>query len=192
MNTTCGFPNTLPPLGVHDLRACLWFAATGVILLSFGLFPALVPSGIIGKLILLAWLALPAWAYIALFSKRRKARLNQGSTVQARIYTIVVIAFGLGFVAWARQLGLAWEVIIGALFLIESLPGVVISLTEWWRLSHLGICFGLMVCGFGFPFADQIGVRVLAGGAIVAGSFISAAILFWQVRLHRSANGLSG
>jgi hypothetical protein len=106
---------------------------------------------------------------------------------QVRFYTLIVFGFGVGFAFWARQLGLSWPVIIGALFFIEALPSLIVSLTEWWRLSTIGITLGLMACGFGFPFAKGSGLGILLGGSILMGSLVSAGILYWQVRRHEGA-----
>ena len=152
---TFGFPDSLPPLGLRDLRGCLWFAVTGILLLALGLFPHLIPSRRMGFPLLACWVALPAWALFTLLTRKRVTDAHQGSGVQVRLYTLIVVSFGIGYFLWAKHLGLPWHVIIGTLFLMEALPGVVVSLTEWWRLSHFGLTVGLMICGFGFPLVDE-------------------------------------
>jgi len=105
-------------------------------------------------------------------------------SAQVLLYTIIVVAFGVGFTLWARHLGLSWPVVIGALFFIEALPSVIVSLTEWWRLSTLGLSSGLMVCGIGFPFTHGNGIGVLLGTSVCLGSILAASILYWQIRQY--------
>jgi hypothetical protein len=107
-------------------------------------------------------------------------------SAQIRLYALIVVSFGVGFTLWGRQLGLSWPVIIGALFFIEALPSLIVSLTEWWRLSTVGLSSGLVVCGLGFPFAHGSSMGVLLGGSVFLGSILAAAILYWQVRRHES------
>jgi len=93
-----------------------------------------------------------------------------------------MVGAGIGFYFWARQLGVSSPVIFGSLLIIEGLGGVIVSLTEWWRLSHLGVSLGLMLGGFLLPFADKTSVAVPVGGALLVGSLLSAAILYCQLR----------
>ena len=185
---TFGFPDTLPPLGLGELRSYLWFGATGFLVLAMGFFPTLLPSRRIGLPLLACWVALPAWGLFALYTRKPRTDSSHMSSVQVKLYTLIVYGFGISFYLWARQLDLPWRVVIGALFLMEALPGVVISLTEWWRLSHLGLTVGLMVCGFGFPFVDGNRMLVLVGGAVLTGTLLSAAILYGQVRHHEASS----
>lgn len=176
---TFGIPDTLPPLGLREVWNWLWLGFTGLLLLGLGVFPHLIPPPWGGCLVLVCWLALPVRG---LFS--RKPATKKQVSAQVRLYTFIVVGFGIGFTFWARQLGLSWPVIIGALFFIEALPGLIVSLTEWWRLSTIGITSGLMACGFGFPFAHGSGLGILLGASIFMGSLVSAGILYWQVRRH--------
>jgi len=106
-------------------------------------------------------------------------------TTQVRLYTFIVVGFGVGFTFWAWQLGLSWRVVIGGLFLIESLPSIIVSFTEWWRLSTIGLSAGLMFCGFSFPLVEESKVFVIVGAAVCIGSLLSAAILYWQLSYDR-------
>jgi hypothetical protein len=107
-------------------------------------------------------------------------------SAQIKLYTFIVVGSGFGFTIWARELGLSWPMIIGMLFFIEALPSLVVSLTEWWRVSTVGLSLGLMVCGLGFPLVHGNRIGVLLGASVFSGSLISAAILHWQVRRYRS------
>ena len=78
--------------------------------------------------------------------------------------------------------------ILGSLLIIEGLGGVIVSLTEWWRLSHIGVSLGLMAGGFSLPVAGTVSVGVPVGGAFLFGSLLSAAILYWQLRHHASSH----
>ena len=69
---------------------------------------------------------------------------------------------------------------------IEALPSLIVALTEWWRLSTMGLSSGLMVCGLGFPFAQGSSIGVFLGASVFLGSILSAGILYWQVRGHES------
>jgi hypothetical protein len=112
----------------------------------------------------------------------REAR-RSGTRTQVGLYTVVMIGVGVGFFVWARHLGVAEPIIFGSLLLIEGLGGLIVSLTEWWRLSHLGVSSGLMAGGFLLPFMDKTSAAVPVGGAFLLGSLLSAGILYWQ--LHR-------
>jgi len=69
---------------------------------------------------------------------------------------------------------------------VEMRPLVFFPLTEWWRLSTVGLSFGLMVCGLGFPFAQGSKMGLLLGASVLSGSILSAGILYWQVRRQES------
>jgi hypothetical protein len=101
---------------------------------------------------------------------------------------MVMVSVGVGFFLWARHLKVASPVIFGTLLLIEGLGGVIVSLTEWWRLSHIGLAAGLMAGGFLVPFVDKTSVAVPVGAAFLLGSLFSAAILYGQLR-HLDRNG---
>jgi hypothetical protein len=181
IHKSVGIPNTLPPLGYGDLRGCCWFGGIGLLLVLLGLSHNAVPL----RFTLACWLILPFLGFL-----RRRTRQVRSSkkpvSMQVRIYTLVVVGFGIGFTFWARQLGLAWPVVVGSLFLIEGLAGVIASLTEWWRLSLLGHSLGLMICGAGIPFVDHASAGLIVGAGVLAGSVSSAGILYWQVRRHEA------
>jgi hypothetical protein len=185
--TRFGISNTLLPLGLPDVWGRLWLATTGLLLLILALFPNLVPSPWGGVIVLCCWVALPVCGWVIQWSRGPRVDVAGRVDAQVRLYTIVVISFGAVFTLWARHLGLSWAVVIGSLFLIEALPGIVVSLAEWWRLSSLGLFLGLMACGFGFPLVRSDGIFVLLGSAIFLGGLLSAAILYWQLRLQEHA-----
>jgi hypothetical protein len=81
---------------------------------------------------------------------------------------------------------LPWRVVGGAIFLIEALPSVIVSLMEWWRLPVFGFSVGLMICGFGFPFVDKARAGVLVGAAVLFGSLLWAGILYAQLRQFKA------
>jgi len=110
---------------------------------------------------------------------------------QIVFYTLIVVAFGVGFTLWARHLGLPWRVVIGVLFIMEALPSAIASLTEWWRLSTVGFSTALTICGFCFPLVNENRMFVLVGGSVFFGSLLSAGILYWQVRNKEASSGLS-
>jgi hypothetical protein len=141
----------------------------------------LIPPPWGGWLVLVCWVALPVRGF---FVRKPVSNAQARRSAQVRLYTLMVVGFGVGFTVWARHLGLSWPVIIGALFFIEALPSLIVSLTEWWRVSMVGLSLGLMVCGFGFPFAQGSGMGVLLGSSVLSGSLLSAGILYWQVRRH--------
>jgi len=93
----------------------------------------------------------------------------------------LVVSFGVGFTLWARQLSLPWPIVIGALFLIEGLSTLIAALTEWWRLSTVGLAIGIMICGFGFPLVAEGRRFVLVGAAVFFGGLLSGGILYWQL-----------
>ncbi len=112
----------------------------------------------------------------------------KGTTTQVSVYMIVMVAVGIGFFVWARHFGVSSPVIFGSLLVIEGLGGAIVSLTEWWRLSHIGVSLGLMAGGFWLPFVDKASVAVPVGGTFMLGSLLSAAILYWQLRNHASSH----
>ena len=176
---TFGIPDTLPPLGLREVWNWLWLGFTGLLLLALGFFPHLIPSPWGGCLVLICWLALPVRG---LFARKPASDVQKRMSAQVRLYTLIVVSFGAVFTIWARHLGLSWPVIIGTLFFIEALPSLIVSLTEWWRVSTMGLSLGLMVCGLGFPFAHGSRMGVLLGASVFSGSILSAGILYWQVR----------
>ena len=171
---TFGLPDSLPPLSYHELRTPVWFGGVGFLLLLLSLFRNAVPL----RVLLACWLVLP---FLGIFAGKNGSRKSPVK-VQVWIYTCLIVGFGIGFTQWARHLGLAWPVVIGALFLIEGLAAAIASLTEWWRLSLLGHSIGLMICGAGIPFVDKTRAGVLVGAAVMFGSLMSASILCWQLR----------
>ena len=188
MPTTFGIPDTLPPLQRRDLRSCWVFGGMGFFVLLLGLLPNLRPPPQAALPLAICWLALPAWGWFKLLQgkshadrQNRKERAS-GTSTQVGLYTLVMIGVGVGFFLWARHLGVASSVILGTLLLIEGFGGVIVSLTEWWRLSHVGVSLGLMAGGFFLPFVDQLSLGVPVGGSFLLGSLLSAGLLHWQLR----------
>lgn len=190
-----GLPDTLPPLGRRELRGCIVFAGLGLFVLLFGLFPNLRPPPWMALPLVLA---LPARGLFRYLTRKRTevktpAERKSGTSAQVGLYAVIMIGVGIGFFFWARRLGVASPVIFGSLLLIEGLGGVIVSLTEWWRLSHIGISSGLIASGLLLPLADNISVAVPVGGSFLLGSLASAAILCWQLRsaaLSHSSRGV--
>ena len=110
-------------------------------------------------------------------SKQTRSPEAHGTSTQVRLYTVIMVGVGVGFFLWARHLGASSPVIFGTLLLIEGLGGMIVSLTEWWRFSHIGISSGLMAGGFLVPFVEQTSVAVPVGAAFLLGSLLSAGIL---------------
>jgi hypothetical protein len=190
---TFGLPNTLSPLTRRELRGCFVFGGMGLFVLLVGLFPELRPPPRFAPAIALAVLFFPAWALFRYLSCRRYRALpredvsHNGTKTQAGLFALVMLAVGIGFFFWARGLGVAPTVILGTLLILEGLGGIIISLTEWWRLSHFGISFGLVCAGFILPFAGSGSPAVPVGGAFLFGSMCSAGILWAQLaHLRRS------
>lgn len=179
-----GIPDTLPPLTRREVWPWLWLGFTGLLLLALGCFPHAIPPPWGGVLVLVCWLVLPVRGW---FERKPAIDTLKRMNAQVRLYTLIVVGFGAGFTFWARKLDLEWPVIIGALFFIEALPGLMVALTEWWRLSTLGLSSGLMACGIGFPFAHGRSLGILLGASVFVGSLLSAGILYWQVRRHEWA-----
>src|SRR6185295_4671624 len=190
MRTILGIPNTLPPLTRRELKGYLWFGVTGLLLLTLGVFPnlAAVRWGVLVAMV--CWLALPARGLLRRSANPHSEGRKAFST-QIMLYTFVVVSFSGGFALWARQLGLPWPIVIGAVFLIDVFANMIASLTEWWLLSLFGHSIGLMVCGFGFPFVDKSKWAILLGAAVLAGSLMAAGILYCQVR-HHETSSISG
>jgi hypothetical protein len=182
MNATLGLPNTLPPRSLGDVWAWFWLGLTGLLLVTLSLFPNLVPPPWGSVLVLVCWLVLPVRGFINQSTRKSRTEAQKRQNSGATLYTIIMVCFGVGFTFWARHLGLTWKVVIGVLFLIESLPSVIVSLTEWWRLSTVGLTIGLMICGFGFPLVSEKSAFVLIGGAVFFGGLLSGGILYWQLR----------
>jgi hypothetical protein len=186
--TTFGIPDTLPPLGLRELRGCFVFAGMGLFVLLLGLFPSLRPPPHAALPLALCWLALPAWGLFRYLTRRQRANVKipaeraRGTSTQVSLYAVIMICAGLGYYFWARHLGLSSPVILASLLLIEGLGGVIVSVTEWWRLSHMGVSLGLMASGFLLPFVDRTSVAVPVGAAFLIGSLVSAAILYWQLQ----------
>ena len=186
--TTFGIPDTLPPLGIREVWNWLWLGVTGLLLVALGLFPHLIPPPWGGLLVLVCWLALPVRG---LFGRNQAADIQKRMSAQVRLYTLIVVSFGVSFTIWAGHLSLSWPVIIGILFFIEALPSLIVSLTEWWRLSTVGLSSGLMICGFVIPFVEKNRVTILIGGAVAFGSLLSAGILYLQLRHLQNAKSIS-
>lgn len=193
ISTTFGIPDTLPPLGRRELRGCFVFAGMGLFVLWVGLFPNLRPPPRMALPLALCWLALPAWGLFRYLTRKQRtdvkipAERAHGTSTQVGLYAVIMVGVGFGFFFWARHLGVSAPVIFGSILLIEGLGGVIVSLTEWWRLSHIGVSSGLMACGFLLPLVDKTSVAVPVGAAFLFGSLVSAAILYWQ--LCRSNSG---
>jgi hypothetical protein len=185
---TFGMADTLPPLGSADLRARLWLAFTGVLLLTVSFFPSLARSPVVAFMILACWLALPAKGALQRFFKRGSGRVREEPprNIAEKLYAAIVVTSGICFVVWARQLQLSWPVTLGALLFIEAIGSLVAALTEWWRLSNAGFSLTLITCGMGFPFVPWPRIGMLFGAAIIAGSLFSAAILRWQIRRRQA------
>jgi hypothetical protein len=189
-----GFPDTLPPLGGRELRSCFVFAAMGLLVLMLGLFPSLRPPTRAAVLLPICYLVLAGWGLFRFLKRKRctavakPEKRTTGTSTQVGIFTVIMVAVGFGFFFWARHLGVAVPVIFGSLLLIEGLGAAIVSLTEWWRLSHIGLSLGLMAGGFLLPLVPKTLVAVPVGGAFLLGSLVSAAILHWQVRHHEASS----
>jgi hypothetical protein len=186
--TQFGIPNTLPPLGRREMKGCFVFAAMGLLGLLVGLFPHLRPPPRMALPLALCCLAFPAWGLRRFITRKAHADVQareertHGTSTQVRFFAVIMIGIGVSFYFWARHLGAPSPVILGSLLIIEGLGGMIVSLTEWWRLSHIGVSSGLVAGGFLLPLAGNISVAVPAGGAFLLGSLLSAGILYWQLR----------
>ncbi len=177
---TLGMPDTLPPLGRPVVLARLWLAFCGLLLLAISFFPTIIPGKFGAYIFLVCWLALPAKDFLQRFRHGSGEKMKKQIDPRVRLYLTVILVFSLCLVLWARKLGLSWSMTLGLLLLMEGLSSFIVSLTEWWRLSTIGLSIALMICGFGFPFMPEIGI--LFGAAIFIGSLLSAGILRWQIR----------
>ena len=172
---TFGMPNTLPALNHAVVLARLWLAFCGVLLVAISFFQTALPGKLGPALFIGCWLALPARDLL----QRRKAKPRSEPDPRLRVYLMAIFVFSACIVLWGRKLGLSWPVVLSLLLLVEALSSFIVSLTEWWRLSTIGLSIALMVCGLGLPFVSEPGI--LFGAAIFTGSVISAAILSWQI-----------
>ena len=160
----------------------------GLLVLLIGLFPSLRPSPRAALPLAVCWLALPAWGLFRMLTGKsgpghqNREERESGTRTQVGLFAVTMVGLGIGYFAWARHFGIPAPVILGSLLLIEGLAGAIVSLTEWWRLSHLGIATGLMAGGFCLPFFDSASMAIPVGGAFALGSLASAAILAWQLR----------
>jgi hypothetical protein len=184
-----GLPDTLPPLGRRHLRGCIVFGGMGLLVLLIGLFPSLRPSPRAALPLAVCWLALPAWGIFRMLTGKSRAdhqkrdERENGTRTQVVLFAVLIVGLGIGYFAWARHFGVAAPVILGSLLLIEGLAAAIVSLTEWWRLSHLGIAAGLIAGGFCLPFFDSGSIAIPVGAAFLFGSSASAVILSWQLRM---------
>ncbi len=193
MPTTFGIPNTLAPLARGDLRSCFVFGGIGLFVLLLGLFPILRPPPRTAVLLPLGYLVLAGWGLFRSLERKPRgavpkiAERTSGTSMQVGIFTAFMLAVGFSFFFWARHLGVESPVIFGSLLVIEGLGAAIVSLTEWWRLSHMGLSLGLMAGGFLLPLMSGISAGVPVGGAFLVGSLLSGGILYWQVRQHEAA-----
>ena len=168
------------------------FAGMGCFVLLVGLFPQLRPPPRMALPFALCSLAIPVWGLFRFIRRKSlpgvQARENRthGTSTQVRLSAIIMISVGVGYFYWARHLGVSSAVILGSLLIIEGLGGMIVSLTEWWRLSHIGVSSGLVIGGFLLPLAETISVAVPVGGSFMVGSLVSAGILYWQLRYHEA------
>jgi hypothetical protein len=135
----------------------------------------------------LCCLAFPAWGLFKFISRKSRDQVQppeqrtHGSSTQVGFFAVIMIGTGVGFYFWTRHLLVSSPVVFGTLLIIEGLGGMIVSVTEWWRLSHIGVSSGLVAGGFLLPFARNISVGVPVGGAFLLGSLLSAGILYWQL-----------
>jgi len=198
IRTTFGFQDTLPPLDLRGLRGYIVFAGMGLFVLVVGLFPNVRPPPHMGLPFALCLLALPAWGLFRFLTRKPRADDQNPpeslscTRTQVGFYSVIMIGVGVGYFFWARHLGVSSRVVLGSLLVIEGLGGAIVSLTEWWRLCHIGISSGLMAGGFLLPFAGKITMAAPVGGAFLLGSLLSAGILYGQVRHHETSPSLGG
>ncbi|WP_406694506.1 hypothetical protein V5E97_25875 [Singulisphaera sp. Ch08] len=164
------------------------FASMGLFVLLVGLFPNLRPPPAAALPMAICWLTLPAWGLLRHLTRKSKSDVqprSQGTSTQVGLFFVFMLGVGLAYYFWANHLGVNPLVLIGTLLVIEGLGGVIVSLTEWWRLSHAGVSFGLITGGFSLPFVDKFSVAVPVGGTFLMGSVLSAGVLYWQLRCER-------
>ena len=192
--TKFGFQDTLTPLCRRGLRGYLIFAGMGLFVLVVGLFHNVRPHPRVALPFIFCWLALPAWGLFRFLTRKPRpgdqipAESLGCTRTQVGFLTFTLIGVGAGFFFWARHLGVSSPVILGSLLVIEGLGGAILSLTEWWRLSHIGVSSGLMAGGFLLPFVDKTLMAVPVGGAFLLGSLASTSILYWQLRYHETCS----
>ena len=188
--TQFGIPNTLSPLRRRDLRGCFVFAGMGGFVLLVGLFPHLRPSPRMALPLALVWLALPALGLFRFLMRKSRTvvevpeRSAHGTRTQVRLFAVIMVGIGVGYYLWAKHLGVSSPVTLGSLLIFEGLGGLIVSLTEWWRLSHAGVSCGLIAGGFLLPLVATTSAAVPVGGSFAVGSLLSAAILSWQLRCN--------
>ena len=169
------------------------FGGMGLVVLMLGLFPSLRPPPRSALPIALCLLALPAWGIVRFLAGKsrtdvlKREQRASGTSVQVGLFTLIMVGVGLAFFLWASGLGVASPVIFGSLLLMEGLGGMIVSLTEWWRLSHIGLALGLAAGGLLLPFVDKTSMAIPVGAAFLLGSLVSAAILYGQVRYHEAS-----
>jgi hypothetical protein len=166
------------------------FAGMGLFVLLVGLFPHLRPPPRMALPLALCALAFPAWGLFRFITRKTRSDVRtpeertHGTSTQVRLFAVIMIGVGVGFYFWARHFGVSSPVIFGSLLIIEGLGGMIVSLTEWWRFSHIGVSLGLVLGGFLLPLTETISVAVPVGGSFLVGSLMSAGILHWQLRHH--------
>jgi len=189
IETSFGVPKALPPLSGRELKGYMTFGCMGLFVLLIGLFPGLRPSPEWALPFAASWLALPVVGLYRFLTRSRREQAStpaaSGTRPQVTAYAIVMIGVGIAFFFWARHLNVPSPVILGTLLIIEGLGGVIVSLTDWWRLSHAGVSLGLIAGGVLLPLVGELSVAVPVGGAFMVGSMVSAAILYCQLR-HQS------
>jgi hypothetical protein len=191
MSQIFAIPDSLPPLGFRDVRNWLWFAGIGLLILLFSLFPNVVQNPWRTWIFLACLLA---FTVQSIFKKRRSdpyAVPRKRMDAQLTIHALSVGAFVLGFVVWARFVGLAWPIIICVVLFFEALPNTIMSLSEWWRLSGIGLSVVCVAIGVGLPLVPSGSAGVLIGAAIVLGCLLSATILYWQIRRSVNLNAIA-
>ena len=186
IETRFGVPKALPPLSIRELRGYMTFGCMGLFVLLIGLFPGLRPSPQWALPLAASWLALPVVGLYRFLTRSRREQAPtpaaSGTRPQVAAYAIVMIGVGIAFFFWARHLEIPPPVILGTLLIIEGLGGVIVALTDWWRLSQAGMSLGLITGGFLLPLVGKLSVAVPVGGAFLVGSMVSAAVLYWQLR----------
>lgn len=185
IETRFGVPKVLPPPSSRELRGYMTFSCMGLFALLIGLFPGLRPSPHWALPLAVSWLALPVVGLYRFLNRGRREQAStptaSGTRPQVTAYAVVMIGIGIAFWSWARHLEVQSPVILGTLLVIEGLGCVIVSLTDWWRLSHAGVSLGLIAGGVLVPMVGELSVAVPVGGAFMVGSMVSAAVLYWQL-----------